>query len=312
MNKLFFDSEPQITSIHKRLPENPHPALVPVISSFEANHYRWQAVEQMLWDVAICVLEYGGKRLPPPDWSNVFNPPELTIAGWDKNIQVMFESQILHAWTMFETLTGDLWLAAVNSFPDPLAGLQGKESRIADQAKNYDSAKDAKEDIHEEDTDADDFIAINSSKTIGISHLHNLTRGGFDLSHRMGDLMVMAKRVKFDSLSGVRSAYSLAFSEKHKINPLHIDNALASVSLDALAITRNAIVHCGGIADDEYHDKQIIFTLAPATEIGKPIELNCGNVRSLIEPVVNCSIELIVAIEKWINRKNCKKRTSPI
>ena len=221
-------------------------------------------------------------------------------------VSLVFESQVISAWTMFETLAADMWVAVVNAHPVPLAGLVGKENRIANLMKKPDDAPE----LDGEDSDDEscgEFIAINSTKTVGLQHLHNLTRGDFNLSQKMGSLMVMAERVKFTSISGIRSAYSLSFLEKYNVRPREIDKALSSRSLDALALVRNVIVHRAGKADDEYIDKQTQFPNVPILMNNERVNLDSKTSRSLIDPVVEISLQLIKAVNSWIVMKNAIK-----
>lgn len=123
----------------------------------------------------------------------------------------------------------------------------------------------------------------------------------------MGDLMVSAKRAKFSSLDEIRDTYSLAFSEKNKFKPTDIDAALSGVQLESLAIVRNAIVHRAGKADAEYVRRQKHCKSAPYTKKGKEITLDRETIRTLIDPVVMSSLNLIKGVDQWLKMNKARK-----
>lgn len=248
-------------------------------------------------------------KMLTPDWNLVFHP-SFTTSQVDefvnRSVIAIYHSQVVSAWTMFESLASDLWTAAVNSQPDPLAGLTGSEKRIHNKSKGTPDPTPDEPEANEEIAD-DEFIMINSAKSIGIKHLHNLTRGDFNLSSMMGDLMVAAGRAKFSSLPEIRDTYSLAFSEKHAIKPSDIDAALSGDDLESLAIVRNAIVHRAGKADAEYVRRQKHCNSAPHTGKGKDIVLDKLTTRKLIDPVVMSSLNLIKGVDQWLKKNKARK-----
>ena len=66
-----------------------------------------------------------------------------------------------------------------------------------------------------------------------VTRINQLTRGTYDISHCMGDLLRV--RFKFTTLFGIREAYSTAFSDDDKkARPATIDAALSNSALDSL------------------------------------------------------------------------------
>ena len=245
----------------------------------------------------------------------VFHPRNVEIDGLtgnpiDRCIQVMFESQAVDAWTMFETLAGDLWVDAVNECPDPLAGLKGSPSRITDAALSKDGAPQI-HDAYESEEEDREFVVLSSKKTVGLQHLHNITHGSFNLSKEMGHVHVMSERVKFTSLEHIREAYSMAFPEKYKkAKPTGIDRPLSNMSLDGLALVRNAIVHRAGKADRWYVNEQKRINTAPKREENDDINLSFHETSVLVNAVVQCSVLLINGVNEWLKLTKQRKTNS--
>jgi hypothetical protein len=204
-------------------------------------------------------------------------------------VDALFFSATVQAWTAFETFAGDLWVAAVNVSPAGLARLDGTENRIEKKSGGNSSGR------------SQEANSANKKgrKAVSLDHLHELTRGTFDLSHRMGDLL--RKRCIFTTLEGIRAAYSSAFSEGEKrTRTASIDESLADKSLDALCAVRNLIAHCAGVADAVYQEKRKSAPSAPQLEPGQAWKPTGAQVRDLIQPVAKCCIKLAGAVDNWL------------
>src|SRR5262249_49795084 len=129
-------------------------------------------------------------------------------------------------------------------------------------------------------------------KEISLNDLHRLSRGTFNLSDKMGELL--KPRYKFTTLTGIRDAYSAAFNpENDRTRVKAIDDALADKSHDALNIVRNCIVHKGGFADWKYVKDAKTIPAAPQVAEGEPIPLDGEIVQRLIDPVTTSCARLI-------------------
>lgn len=93
-----------------------------------------------------------------------------------------FASHITATWTIFETLAGDLWEAAINGHPSGLSGLHGKTSSSSGQSEG---------------------------RSIPLSQVE---RYGYDMTNVIGT--VLKEKFNFTVLDSIRDAYSMAF---HKI-----------------------------------------------------------------------------------------------
>lgn len=240
--------------------------------------------------------------LTPYFWDLIFHPYHDVFK---KRIESCFSgicsSEIVDAWTMFETLSADLWVSAVNAIPDPLAHCLGDGARIKTTMSDSDQSNTPKK---------------LASEKFSIEELSKLCGGTFDLSVSMGDVMRDTECVRFIKLRGIREAYSSAFVAKHpKTGAIYpdttdIDNALAATALDELAIVRNLIVHSAGNADRKYRDvDRPRFASLPELKVGEKFPLDAHSVKRLIEPVVESSVKLMNGVDKWM--KIYRGRTPP-
>jgi hypothetical protein len=253
-------------------------------------------------------------------------PPFVTIPAFDDRetwveirkwiapyLKTLMQSQLVAAWTAFETLAGDLWVAAVNLQPMYLASLTGTRSRIEKQlhgkpkekSKSTDATKPAAQGNDAPEMDANTLCDTISDQIVTLGLMSKVTQGKFNLGDKMGTLLREAKRVEFVTLTSIREAYSRAFSERagrrvRQERVKNIDNALARKELDALSAVRNLIVHKAGIADDQY-EKQA-WCLPSALRLGpkQSLRLDGEILRTLLESVMHACVELIGAVDSWL------------
>ena len=161
-------------------------------------------------------------------------------------IETILSSMILGTWTAFETLAGDLWEEAINAHPAELAALRADEGRITKQANAVPSP--------------DDSSRGRESKSVKLTVLDAITKGTFALHDKWGTILRQSTKFNFQKLSGIRAAYSAAFSRPVD----EIDRALSSNDLDAINLVRNLIAHRGGVADQIYVDEIAVDRLRTA------------------------------------------------
>lgn len=190
--------------------------------------------------------------------------------------EAILVSQLTGMWTAFESLAGDLWTCAVNAHPQVLAKLEGSKNRISNSQKERERQQS------------------DTSGTVERELLDKFSRGTYDLRHKMGN--VLRESFSFIKLSGIRVAYSRAFSERYE----KIDAALSNRALDALNAIRNVIVHNAGRIDDEYFDKAKSLPTIPRGAIGEQIAFDGLMVEALAKPVFEISRDLIAAVDSWI------------
>jgi hypothetical protein len=174
----------------------------------------------------------------------------------------------------YETMSGDLWEAAINVHPASLANLTGSAKRLKGGQINKSAAQTPKE-----------------SKSIP---LDDISRYGFNVADKMGT--ILRSKFEFASLDGIREAYGCAFDKRSA----QIDTALNDKSLDALSAVRNVIVHRDAHADAEYVQKTKFLTSIPKAEIGKDILLNGEIVVGLLKPAISAANRLLIAVDEWL------------
>ena len=266
----------------------------------ESKHENVLAEKQRLFDTLVqnngVELAARGPGGPVPheeaDTANMLGLIHGGSQPWPQTaLSFLLSSLLTGTWTIFEALAGDLWTAAVNASPSSLAGLTGTSSRIERQAKS--------QKVVSRSSAEDRGSALASEKQISLAELQKVSGGTFNLAEHMGDLL--RDGYKFTTLSGIRAAYRAAFSEKEKrARPENIDLILADKSLDALSAVRNLIVHKAGVADSAYLDDTKSAPSAPHLKIGQKLNLGAMDVCNLISPVVNHSVALMRAVDKWI------------
>lgn len=239
--------------------------------------------------------------------SNLILPQDFiayTSNETDEAYDTLMNSQLVLCWTAFETLAGDLWRESVNSNPQYLAGLTGTANRIQKcVCSEPKRPQEAKKRIKTDGTtlgDADP-CEILSQRGVTLGMICKVTKGSYNLSDKMGTLLIEAGRVQFTSLEAIREAYSLAFSENgRRARTDKIDTTLAAKELDALSAVRNLIVHKAGKADSMYLDDRKSAPSAPKLEENEKLQLDGEVCQSLIMPVLKLSVDLINAVDIWL------------
>lgn len=192
-----------------------------------------------------------------------------SILEKQKNVQVALESQLAFAvvaiWTALEALAKDVWVGAVNSFPDPLA-------RHALNAQNEgDRASEPK--------------SIKSSW---------IAKYGFDLRDCMGTLLAEDEaKFKFSSPDQIIKAYKASFKESEEISRMWTE---AKKELNLLNLSRNLVAHRAGIVDERFNRQAKL-----ALPVGKRLPLNTKNVHQFLNVAVMAGCELLTSCEAGLS-----------
>ena len=176
-------------------------------------------------------------------------------------------SQITGTWTAFESMSGDLWEAALNCKPKELAklsGQKGKQSTELNETNKYEGRQ----------------IDLNL-----------VIKYNFDVSKCMGT--ILKERYQFDSLGGIKKAYKMAFGSC-------FDAIIDSAYLEAISVVRNNLVHNGGIIDDKYLKRKSVLPPEALGDEGCLIPLDGELSTILINPVLNLGNDLIIAVDNWL------------
>lgn len=138
-------------------------------------------------------------------------------------IEAMLIAMLLQTWTAFESFITDVWVVALNNYPDKFA------KRVAG-AKSSSGAQP-------QDKSMEKSVPITS-----------LERYGYDLTKSMGFLL--KDKFDFDRLKNVERAYVAAFGENVKTL---FDTAVTdSANVAALEVIRNLFAHRAGKADLQF------------------------------------------------------------
>jgi hypothetical protein len=310
------------------------PALHPVVDAYISNARRIHALWKLKPDLMehacvttenICVatydltghLDFARAQAEDPDFSNRLerkirefvesfdNPDSMFSSGraiarleefldnispsWDDGIYATLSAMITTGWTTFEVLATDLWEAALNYHPRHLSDLSGKRNRISGKAGSIGREKEeAKQELKQEAVSAPGLLNV----------MRRVTRGTFNAGNLMGT--ILKENFAFHKLSGIRLAYSAAFSKKSEA----IDIALSKISLDRLNLARNLLLHKSGIVDQKFLKGAKELNWAAEAEDGKTLRLDGEIVIELFRPVFQCGMDLILAVDEWVSEKS--------
>lgn len=107
------------------------------------------------------------------------------------------------------------------------------------------------------------------------------------------------KATGFRSMKKLRCLYGYTF----RTDEGQIFTVLNDDRIDALALTRNLIVHTGGVVDEEFDNRRAnIPALACFAKVGRgqKITLTGPVVRDLLNPITSLGLELALAVDMWI------------
>jgi len=180
-----------------------------------------------------------------------------SVAGF----RAMLVNALVGTWTAFETLSGDLWEAALNCHPHELSQFNGKPKG------------------HEEWKVASGYL-----------HKH-----GYDLTKVVGTVLKNQKRYSFGQLSDIKKAYKHAFSKGIK----DIDAIIGS-DLRALEVVRNLLVHRAGIVDEKFIGETKNMPRFSGLKVNDELPMTGDLVATLLSSTIGSSLELYSEVERWL------------
>jgi hypothetical protein len=207
----------------------------------------------------------GMPTFTPSDVSTFANPKVK------EHYRTLMALQVIHAWTAFETLAGDLWETAVNLCPDPLALMSSGQR---DQGREKDK----------------------EGRTIPIKSLLDY---GLDIKNCMGTILRTQTKCKFTSWDEITKSYQTTFPK---------DSAIASKELwselDAYSVSqvRNLLVHKAGVVDQKFVDDCKRDPRMWRFEAGNPIQLTGNLIQQLLRGHFCFSAVLILLVDEWVVR----------
>lgn len=198
-----------------------------------------------------------------------------------RGFEYLLASVAVGSWTIFEALSTDLLVSALD---------QRQDLAIAAIDHN-------KRGLGEDSADADSGGGKSKLKFIRM-----LLDEEPESIAEAGTIIRRSQKFTFDSLKGIVAAYECVFcgpAEK-------ITKSLKFRDLEALEGVRNAVVHCGGIADRRFAIRikrnREIYERFSLHEIkaGDPLPLEGKIVGNLAETAIRSSISLMKFVQHWI------------
>ena len=182
---------------------------------------------------------------------------------------------VIASWAIFESLSEDLWEAALNFHPKTLGQLAGKIR----------SDKSREENPQRKPTDAKNRFSFD-----------DLQRNGFDVSSQIGTILKRKDNVSFRSLYDIRASYHQAFSVNHK----SVDEVLDDSGLQHAAAVRNLLIHKSGVVDKEFLEQVAGIPDVPPCKPDETYPLTGEGSAKLTDHCRVCACWLINAVHAWI------------
>lgn len=190
-------------------------------------------------------------------------------------VESMFESAILQAWTAFEVLAGDLWVAAIDARPKELG------ERAMKSSPDLRGDKAASKGISENVIELMDY----NITSIGMAFKKN-------------------KKFNWNRLGGIREGYTKVFGrafDKAVFEPF--DNKLF-----AAESIRNVLLHSGGKVDLDFKkrmaDRPDAFAHLDCTssvKLDDRLVFKGGDVLSILTSLVACGSTMLEQVDKHLS-----------
>lgn len=188
----------------------------------------------------------------------------------------LFSNVIIGAWTAFESLATDLWIAAVNLRPKSL-GLKALKA----QRKGQEAATENQQ-------------AKGKPHTLPVDLM---AKYEFDLKDRLGYFLWRERYFDFNNLHQLRATYKAAFDEAEKwfSDPLHEDLAI----LEAM---RHVLVHRGGRVDQFFIDRVTRHPVLSTLKLDDRVEtlINGQITAASAELAMVCGLKLTDVVDNWL------------
>ena len=198
----------------------------------------------------------------------------------EKKIQIsaFSASLLIEAWTLFESLSEDLWEAALNAHPTVLGELKGK---LKSQFKG----------AGPEATN----LQTPSEPTLRIS-FNELQTCKFNVRSRLGTILKGRNDIGFRSIYDIRASYHRAFCQQNAT----IVDILDTPGLQYAAAVRNLLIHKRGIVDKEFNEQTASIPGAVQVRAGDTFLLTGTLCAELSDHCRNCAVLLVNAVHGWI------------
>jgi hypothetical protein len=188
----------------------------------------------------------------------------------EDTFRAILVSMVLLSWAAFESLAGDLWVAAVDLRPKLADSIiNARRDQNGNQQKGADSKKV-------------DFAVLKDFN--------------YNLTGRLGSFLRHVEKVDFDNLEKICHAYDTAFGEEAEAvttkNPYRSD-------LRALELVRNVWAHRAGIVDDQMCNSWKGITIDLPNK-GSEFIVDGAVARQLIDAAICSADSLIRFVDAWL------------
>jgi len=191
----------------------------------------------------------------------------------DSGFQLVICSIVVGAWTAFESLAEDLWVAALNA--RPRLALMAMDAEIKDATTGSDDEK--------------------KRRITFPLPVWKITQKGFNLGKQMGDLL-RNWQWDFSQRGAALKAYRKTFP-KFKTD---LDAIFLSKDLKWLIAARNVIVHNGGLIDQQFADEAKEHPQFRIARVGQPIPIDAGIAYGFTMTVVKSGLSLLDLVDSWL------------
>jgi hypothetical protein len=188
--------------------------------------------------------------------------------SWEA-VQATLAAMLMGLWTAFESITQDIWVAAVNAHPATLG--QRVVKRSAD---------------------------LNLGSQIKSISWDSIIKVNFDLTNSLGRVLLFQRAVNFQQLESIRAAYKVTFKEEFEpIFSAHND------LLSELEAIRNLFTHKGGVIDERFASR---VKHPPNMQVGGIYCVSGQYVAEVARGVSACSTAIITSVDNWLEQNQSK------
>jgi hypothetical protein len=191
-------------------------------------------------------------------------------------VVALLHAALIGTWTAFESFAKDLWIIAVDQSPKTLAMNVFRRSNVQQQPN------------------------ITFSE---------LAEHGFNVSGKMGRLLVEKNRANFQSFTGTKEAFFQAFripeDKKLRRSPL-LEEIFATFSddLKCLEEIRNLLAHQGGMVDPIFSEKIKKYSAALGNlPVNEPLQVDGEMVSKYLGVVAQITVSLLNFVAEWLARQ---------
>lgn len=202
-------------------------------------------------------------------------------------ISSFVSSILIQAWSSFESLSEDLWEAAINFHPTILGELKGKPRSKFRAPRSQALAQPQGQGQPTGSQTAESNVRMS---------FDDLQINQFNVRSKMGTILKRRGDIAFRSIYDIRESYHRAFRDQSK----DIDDVLDDPKLQYAAAVRNLLIHKGGIVDKEFRNQVSLVPEVPVVNDKERFPLTGKLCAELSDTCRTCSMLLTNLVHAWI------------